>query len=180
MAQMVMEDETLEKIETIEKQEKTKFPEVPVGFVPTPTYGYKIHRRVWQATRNMHAPIAGPSVGAGPVVIPKITKPLPILQGARVLIYKQDPVVQEIGIRRAFLPDPVFAGPKDSRITIQGMPIVNPNVFGDLIETPGTQTFDSVQTFAVVRQTLTMYQRAINTALPWNCPSLQTGPRDSP
>jgi hypothetical protein len=77
-----------------------------------------------------------------------------------VLIWKQDPTLQEIGIRKAYLPNHVFAGPRDARIVTQGVPAVNPNAFGDLIETPGTDGFDTVHTFAVVRETLTMFQRA--------------------
>jgi len=43
-----------------------------------------------------------------------------------------------------------------------------PNAFGDLIATPGTDAFDAVHTFAVVRETLTMYQRArAGAVLPW-------------
>jgi hypothetical protein len=53
-----------------------------------------------------------------------------------------------------------------------GMPLVNPNAFGDFIQTPGTDAFDCVHTFAIVRQTLTMYQRALSSSgaspiLPW-------------
>ena len=33
---------------------------------------------------------------------------------------------------------------------------------GDYITTPGTDAFDAIHTFAVVHQTLTMYQRALN------------------
>jgi hypothetical protein len=107
---------------------------------------------------------------AGPIPIPVPIPPFPIpLPGARVLLWKQDPSVGEIGIRKAYLPAHVFAGPKDSRIAITGLPTVTPNVFGDLIESPGTDAFDSVHTFAVVRQTLTMYQRALGSPapLPW-------------
>src|SRR4029453_13175917 len=85
----------------------------------------------------------------------------PIVQaGSRVLMWKQDPSVQEIGVRKAFLPKRVFTGPKDSRIQGQGLPLVVPNVFGDLIVDPATDpdAFDAVHTFAVVRQVLTMYE----------------------
>jgi len=93
-----------------------------------------------------------------------------------VLLWKQDPSVAEIGIRKAFLPGHVFPGPRDARIvvTVAGMPAVQPNAFQDYIETPGTNQFDAVHTFAVVRETLTMYQRALGalgvTILPfqWN------------
>ncbi len=116
--------------------------------IPTPTYEYSEHRR---AVRT--APRAQPL----PIPVPL---PIPLLVGARVLIWKQDPTLQEIGIRKAYLPAHVFSGPRDARITTQGVPAVNPNVFGDLIETPGSDDFDTVHAFAVVRQTLTMFQRA--------------------
>jgi hypothetical protein len=82
-------------------------------------------------------------------------------------MWKQDPSVQEIGIRKAFLPGHIFAGPRDARIVTQGLPPVTPNVFGDLIETPGTDPFDAVHTFAVVRETLNLYQRVLGTAVLW-------------
>lgn len=43
-----------------------------------------------------------------------------------------------------------------------------PNVLGDLIAAPGSEAFDAIHTFAVVRQTLTMFQRALfPTSAPW-------------
>lgn len=116
--------------------------------IPTPTYEYSQHRRdVQTMPRGQRLPVAVPLS-------------IPLHVGARVLIWKQDPTLQEIGIRKAYLPARVLSGPRDARITTQGVPAVNPNVFGDLIETPGTDDFDTVHSFAVVRQTLTMFQRA--------------------
>jgi len=130
---------------------------LPISFVPTPTREYREHRKAVRATREPAAP--------SPIPIP-IPIPLP-LPGARVLMWKQDPSVGEIGIRKAYLPGHVFTGPRDARITSQGIPPVSPNAFGDLIQTPGTDAFDAVHTFAVVRQTLTLYQRALGSPLPW-------------
>lgn len=89
--------------------------------------------------------------------------------GARVFIFKQDPSVAEIAVRKAFLPMRVFSGPRDARIQVKGMPMVTPNVFGDLIVDPSAQpeAFDAVHTFAVVRMTLTMIERALGATLPW-------------
>jgi hypothetical protein len=87
-----------------------------------------------------------------------------------VFVYKQDPSVAEIAVRKAFLPKRVFAGPRDARIAIAGLPVVTPNVFGDLLVDPATQAeaFDAVHTFAIVRMTLTMYERGMAGAtLPW-------------
>ncbi len=128
---------------------------IPVGFVPTPTIDYRSHRK------QMHAAVGAGTPRRVPIPLPR---PLP---GARVLMWKQDPSVQEIGIRKAFLPGHIFAGPRDARIVTQGMNTVTPNAFGDLIEQPGTNAFDAVHTFAVVRETLTLYQRSTGTAVLW-------------
>lgn len=141
-----------ERIEIVSKPDA-----VPIDFVPTPTNEYREHRKITKAASGVGTPPA-------PTPIP-IPLPLP---GARVLMWKQDPTVGEIGIRKAYLPGHVFAGPRDARITTQGLAVVNPNAFGDLIQAPGTDAFDAVHTFAVVRATLTMYQRARGgTLLPW-------------
>lgn len=155
---------------------------VPVGYVPTPTAEYRERRKLAKAVT---------AVGAPPTPSP-IPVPVPVLSGPRVLLWKQDPSVAEIGIRKAFLPRPVSSGPADARITvtITGMPPVTANAFGDFIETPLTQQFDAVHTFAVVRETLTMYQRAlavnnVPAVVPWqwNTPNvpdpLQVFPRHS-
>jgi hypothetical protein len=134
---------------------------LPVGFVPQPTKAYAEHAR--RAVRGKSAPTAAPPPSAGPTPVPRIS-------GARVLMWKQDPTVQEIGVRKAFLPKRIFTGPKDSRLAIQGLAPVVPNVAGDLIIDPATDpdAFDAVHTFAVVRQTLTMYERFRSpTTVPW-------------
>jgi hypothetical protein len=89
-----------------------------------------------------------------------------------MVIWKQDPTVAEIGVRKVFIPGFVFAGPHDARILNgggpTGIPPVSPNAFHDFIQTPGTDEFDAVHAFAVVRQTLTMYQRALSPIpVPW-------------
>jgi hypothetical protein len=128
-----------------------------VSYVPTTTREYRVHRKTMQATVEPAAP---------PEPIP-IPIPVPLPAGARALIWKQDPSVAEIGIRKVFLPGVIVAGPRDTRIVTQGLPLVSPNAMGDFIQTPGTDAFDAVHTFAVVRQTLTMYQRALGSSLPW-------------
>ncbi|MES2317015.1 MAG: hypothetical protein V4631_05930 [Pseudomonadota bacterium] len=100
--------------------------------------------------------------------------PDPAWPGARVLMWKQDPSVAEIGTRMVFLPGLVLDGPGDARI-VQGAPGIGPvapDALGDFVALPGTPQFDAIHTYAVVRQTLTMYQRAlaaagIDTSLPW-------------
>jgi hypothetical protein len=109
---------------------------------------------------------AAPKPKAGPVPVPAP----PVPTGSRVLMWKQDPSVSEIGIRKAYLPGRVLTGPKDARFTIEGLAPVSPNVFGDLIVDPVTtpDAFDAVHTFAVIRQTLTMYERHLAPKkVPW-------------
>ena len=139
---------------------------IPVALVATPTIEYRTHRKTVKATMEPAAPLPSPI----PLPIPL---PLPVI-GSRVLIWKQDPTVAELGVRRAYLPSRVLAGPRDGRILSgsPGLPPVSPNTFGDFIQTPGTDAFDAVHTYSVVRMTLTMYQRALamgSTAapLPW-------------
>ena len=135
---------------------------LPIGYVPTPTREYRAYRKTKKST-----------VGAGiPTPPVPIRIPLPAVQGSRVLMWKQDPSVSEIGIRRAYLPNTLVTGPKDSRIATTGLPPVSPNALEDFIQTPGTDAFDCVHTFTVVRQTLSMYQRALSSistaaATPW-------------
>ena len=143
---------------------------VRVGFVPTPTREYRQHRKLLRATTGIASRASVrmmPDRESARVVIP-IPIPIPRIIGSRVLMWKQDPSVSEIGIRKAFLPGLLLAGPRDSRISIQGMPLVSPNAMADYIETPGTQEFDAVHTFAVVRQMLTLAQRARGGSVaPW-------------
>jgi hypothetical protein len=151
-------------------------PQPPVGFVPMPSAPYRQHRK---AAQLLDQP-GPPRPGTGPGLPGNAEDgqpgdvPLPYAFGARVLMWKQDPSVAEIGTRKAFLPGVVLAGPRDARITIgdPAMQPVEPNAFGDFVTMPDTPQFDAVHTFAVVRQTLTMYQRALSTAgaampLPW-------------
>lgn len=132
---------------------------LPRGLVPTPT-------REYRTFRAKNALVTGKLRSRALAAVPI---PVPVSQGTRVLMWKQDPSVAEIGIRTAYLPGHVFAGPRDARIVIQGLPPVAANALGDFIVNPAdADAFDAVHTFAVVRQTLTMYQRNRGGApLPW-------------
>ncbi|GGD78198.1 hypothetical protein GCM10011514_47750 [Emticicia aquatilis] len=130
---------------------------LPVAFVPTPTQQYRQHRKVNKVTKSAGLPIP-------------IPVPFPRLNGHRVLIWKQDPSVTEIGIRKVFMPNLISSGPRNSRITSQGLPPVSANAFGDFIQTPGTDQFDAVHTFSIVQMTLKMVQRALSSTgnpIPW-------------
>ena len=85
-------------------------------------------------------------------------------KGHKVKIWKQDPSVEEIGIRTSYIHTPIKPGPKDDDIVIQGMPKVLPNKDGDFLFDPLKQPkeFDAVHTFSVIRQVLTGIQRAYN------------------
>ena len=145
----------------IEKQSKAQ--SLPASLVPTPTHEYHSDRQSRSVTRvaawRRRRPI--------PIPYPR---PIPIpFWGSRVLIWKQDPTVQDPGIRTAFIPTVVFTGPRDARIKSMGLPAVSANAFGDFIHTPGTDAFDAVHTFAVVRQTLTMLRRSRGgVPVPWH------------
>lgn len=137
----------------------------PVSFIPTPSASYRQHRKTAQLLDQPGTP--------RPVSPETTPVPLPYAFGARVLMWKQDPSVDEIGTRRVFLPGLILDGPRDARIVSgDGIAPVSPNAFGDFVTQPDTPQFDAVHTFAVVRQTLTMYQRALSAAgddmpLPW-------------
>lgn len=143
----------------------------PLAFVPTPSAAYRQHRKAAQLLDQ-------------PGVPRHLDVPLPYAFGARVLMWKQDPSVTELGTRKAYLPGIVLAGPRDARIAPgePGISAVEPNAFGDFVTMPDTPQFDAVHTFAVVRQTLTMYQRALSTSgvempLPWQWnSSIDTAP----
>ena len=137
----------------------------PVRFVPTPSAPYRQQQRAARLLEEPEIPL--------PDSAPRAEAP-PQVPGARVLMWKQDPSVGEIGTRKAYLPGVVLAGPRDARIAPgePGIAAVEPNVFGDYVTQPDTPQFDAVHTFVVVRQTLTMYQRALATAgstmpFPW-------------
>lgn len=90
--------------------------------------------------------------------------PIPVSQpvtGHRFLIYKQDPTVTELGARVTYIPTVVLNGPMDTRIAtqLQGTTPVGRNINGDFVFTPNSPQFDCAHTFAVVRQTLSMYER---------------------
>ena len=137
-----MEQQVLIPVEAI----APRTPALPVNFVPTPSAAYRLHRKA--------AALAQPGA-------PRLKTGTPP-PGARVLMWKQDPSVTEMGTRKAFLPGVLLEGPRDARIASgKGIAPVSPNAFGDFIVPPETDQFDAVHTFAVVRQTLTMFQRLL-------------------
>lgn len=95
-----------------------------------------------------------------------------LMGGSRMFIYKQDPTVEEPGMRPTFIPSKVLKGPQDELVRIADVPEIAPDENGDFLieikkgKQPATEKdrlhFDAVHAFAVCRQVLTMYQRAFN------------------
>lgn len=113
-------------------------------------------------------------LGAGiPVPIPRpipIPMPIPFLLGSRFMIWKQDPTVSELGRRLTYLRRLVLNGPRDARIDtiLPGTTPVIRNVTGDFIFGTSSPESDCAHTFAVIRQTLTMWEQSRNgAAIPW-------------
>lgn len=138
---------------------------LPIGYVPTPSAPYRQHRKQVQLTLQPGPPRLNDTGIHALAAVPV---------GSRMLIWKQDPSVSEVGTRKAFVPGLILQGPRDARITFgePGIAQVSPNAFGDFIVSPNTDQFDAVHTFAIVRMTLTMYQRALASngaasPLPW-------------
>lgn len=86
------------------------------------------------------------------------------MAGSKVRVWKQDPSVTAIGVRSAYIHSEVSVGPRDGEIEVRAMPTVHPNACGDFLFLPAENAleFDAVHTFAVVRQVLTMYRRAMD------------------
>lgn len=140
---------------------------LPVSFVPTPSALYRAHRKSAQLLQQPSLPrLKDTALPTRAAAVPPA--------GSRMLIWKQDPSVTELGARKIFLPGVILAGPRDARVASgqPGIAPVSPNAFGDFIMAPDTDQFDAVHAFAVVRMTLTMYQRVLSRAdhdapLPW-------------
>lgn len=96
--------------------------------------------------------------------------PIPLVTGSRFLIWKQDPTVADPGVRLSFVPSLVLDGPRDTRIATElaGTTPVHANTSRDFLFTVATPEFDCGHSFAVVRETLSMYQRVRQgVPLPW-------------
>lgn len=143
---------------------------LPAAFVPTPTREFNAASANRGTARQPIRPAlklvrsADDESAAGPVIV---IPPLPIAFGSRALIYKQDPSVSEIGLRRVLLRGLFGSGPSNNRIRLSGVPPVAANSMNDFIQTPDTAAFDAVHTFSIVHLTLAMCQRAVGAAIKW-------------
>lgn len=92
----------------------------------------------------------------------------PFIVGSRMRIWKQDPAIHQLGTRTVYVHGDVQDGPSDAQIEIETKAPVSRDREGDfLVEDPTTPEFDSVHTYGVVRQVLTVYQRILGEKLPW-------------
>jgi len=101
------------------------------------------------------------------------TEPLTLPSGSAVYLWKQDPSVTRVGIRKVYLPHKIRPGPRDDNIEVvleipgttekdhKATALANPDALGDfLADIEGDPfCFDLVHTYAVVRLTVDMYIR---------------------
>lgn len=73
----------------------TKCVSLPVGYVPTPSAPYRLHRKNAQLTLQPGPPRLTEATVRNVAAVPV---------GSRVLIWKQDPSVSELGTRKSFCP----------------------------------------------------------------------------
>lgn len=93
---------------------------------------------------------------------------LPPTPGSRTRIWKQDPSVKKLAVRDVYVHTRIHPGPRDSQIEIVGLPTINADINGDfLFEPSSSEAFDSVHSYTVVRQVLTMYQRVLDEKMKW-------------
>lgn len=83
---------------------------------------------------------------------------------SKMKIWKQDPSVDELGIRTSYIHTNVQDGPRDDTILIKEMPATKADPNGDFMFDPqkNPAEFDAVHTFTIIRQVITMYERALN------------------
>lgn len=132
-------------------------------FVPEPTAQF--YDELVEEHHLLQASLPLPRPNPIPIPIP-----IPFQFGSRVIIWKQDPSVGRLGRRLKYLPGLVLNGPRDARIKTElaGTTPVHANVYGDFIFRRDTPQADCAHTFAIVRETLKMYERALGgRRIPW-------------
>ncbi len=75
-----------------------------------------------------------------------------------MLIYKQDPEVKELGVRKIVIPTKIVEGPGNFYAVVE-QDVAWPDKNGDFIYPVDSPEFDSVHTFAVVWNTMLMYRQ---------------------
>ncbi len=86
------------------------------------------------------------------------------MSGSKINIWKQDPLIREVGIRPTYIYSEIKEGLYDNQLKIMGMNGVKPtNSDNDYLFSPTRNSFefDAAHTFAVTRQVLTIVERAL-------------------
>ncbi|PSJ40458.1 gluzincin family metallopeptidase [Allosphingosinicella deserti] len=143
---------------------------LPISLVPTPTRQFNRAFDQRQSNRQSTLPAlklvrSTDRDDAAPAAPPPGTEPPRF--ASRALIYKQDPTVEEIGIRKILLNGAFQEGPRSARIEVRGVSPVAPNAMNDFIQAPGTEGFDTVHTFSIVHEALAMCQRTLGKPIRW-------------
>lgn len=118
------------------------------------TEAFRITSEFFESVESRHP--AEPQARPIPAPIPT-----PLWAGSRFMIWEQNATAGTLESRLTYIPQLVLDGPCDTRLDTQ-LPGITPvvrNVPGDFIFVSGTAQSDCAHTFAVARQTLTMYQR---------------------
>ncbi len=86
------------------------------------------------------------------------------MSGSKINIWKQDPLISQIGIRPTYVHSEIKKGLYDNQLKIMGIDGVKPtNYNNDYLFDPKINEleFDAAHTFAVTRQVLTIIERAL-------------------
>lgn len=105
--------------------------------------------------------------------------------GSRLVIRKQDPSVEALGVRTIYFPESIGEGPGDADLVIEGVPPLAPDESGDFLVEPAHElALDTIHTFAVVRLVVDLYRRSLrridssrSIVWPWGSSPLRIQPR---
>ncbi|KKK45783.1 MAG: hypothetical protein Lokiarch_06970, partial [Candidatus Lokiarchaeum sp. GC14_75] len=99
--------------------------------------------------------------GGDPTKTPKTPKKKTSTKGSKVRVWEQDPTVSIPAL--SYIHTSILDGPKDDDINIIGLKIAESDKNNDFLydNVKNPEKFDAVHTFSVIRQVLTMYNRAI-------------------
>jgi len=85
-------------------------------------------------------------------------------EGTLMYIYRQDPMVKEFKYRRTYIYSAVKNGLSDEQIQYSGNLKIKKDKEGNFLIPPkkNRDSFNAINAFAITRQVLTMYERALN------------------
>jgi len=108
-----------------------------------------------------------PATQPAPLPVPK---PMATELGSRFFVWMQDPSVGALGRQLALVPTLVLNGPRNARIDTRLLgttPVVR-NADGDFLFPAETAEADCAHAFAIVQETLSLFERARDgAAIPW-------------